>query len=60
MTDSFAVFIAYLIAVTRDSALQTLEMNQFAFDAFCFLLFQEITVDEIFGIQFGDPSQPSL
>ena len=57
MTDVFAGFIAYFVAVARDCAFLTFEMNQFAFHAFGFLGFQEIAVDEILGIQFGNLSE---
>ena len=32
-------------------------MHEFAFDTLCFLCFEEIAIDEIFGIEFGDPTQ---
>ena len=46
VSDHFACLIADLITVTRDRTLQTLEMHEFALDAFRFLLFQEIAVNE--------------
>ena len=56
VSDGLAFGIANLIAVTRNSALQALEMYQFAFHSFGFLGFEEIAVNEILGIQFGNPS----
>ena len=56
MTDVFAGFIAYFVAVAGDRTFLTFEMNQFAFDAFGFLGCQKIAVDEILGVQFGKPS----
>ena len=56
MTDRLAGFIAYFVPVTRNSTLEALEVNEFAFYTFGLLLFEKIAVDEIFCIQFGNPS----